>query len=82
MLGAIASAFGMNLEGRDDWMTEFPPGVEVFASGEDQRPLPSPPCPVTWEMVRANPYEQIPLPRHGCGQARAELSHGGVTTRV
>lgn len=66
LLAQAPPAAAMNWEGHDDWMLDFPPGVEAFTSGEAQKPLPSPPCPVTWDMVKANPYEQIPLASHGC----------------
>lgn len=62
----IPFAHAMNQEGHDGFMADFPPGVEAFGPGPGQFPLPDRPCPVTAEMVKANPYEQIPLPRHRC----------------
>lgn len=56
----------MNQEGHDGFMKDFPPGVEAFGPGPGQFPLPSPMCPVTAAMAKANPYEQIPLQHHGC----------------
>jgi len=71
LLAAVSPAGAMNREGHDDWMVDFPPGLEAFTGGKDQKPLPSPRCPVSWETVKTNPYEQIPLPSHGCGPAPA-----------
>lgn len=67
LVAAALPASAMNREGHDDWMLDFPPGIEAFTGGKDQQPLPSPRCPVSWETLKANPYEQIPLPGHGCG---------------
>jgi len=69
LLAAGLPAAAMNREGHDDWMLDFPPGIEAFTGGKDQKPLPSPRCPVSWETLKDNPYEQIPLPSHGCGPA-------------
>lgn len=59
-------ALAMNWEGHEGYMEGFPPGEELRKAIPEARPLPSPDCPVTPEMVERNPYEQIPLPRHRC----------------
>ncbi len=69
-------AVAMNQEGHDGFMKDFPPGIEAFGPGPGQFPLPSPPCPVTADMAKTNPYEQIPLERHGCDS----IATGIVTT--
>ncbi len=61
-----AHAAAMNWEGHDDWMAGTGPALLFELSRPDARPLPSPDCPVTQDMLPHNPYEQIPLPRHNC----------------
>ncbi|WP_373505142.1 hypothetical protein [Aestuariivirga sp.] len=56
----------MNWEGHDDWMLHAFPEFTLEALVPGARPLPSPACPVTEEQAENNPYEQIPLPHHGC----------------
>ena len=60
----VLPAAAMNWEGHDESLKDVP-GIEAFTSGT-QKPLPSPPCPVSWDQAKANPYEQIPLGAHGC----------------
>ena len=59
-------AFAMNQEGHEDWMADFPHAIALLEAIPEARPLPSPDCPVSPEMLANNPYEQIPLPRHNC----------------
>lgn len=66
MLNA-GDAEAMNQEGHDDdWITGFPPALQLLEAIPEARPLSSRSCPVTPEMIAANPYEQIQLPRHLC----------------
>jgi len=60
-------AFAMNWEGHDDWLEDAAASQAFAATLPGARPPPSPPCPVTRAEVQANPYAQIPLPRHRCG---------------
>jgi len=70
LLLASTPASAMNQEGHDTpWITEFPPGILLLEAIPEARPLPSPRCPVTAEMLAANVYEQIQLPRHHCSPA-------------
>lgn len=76
LIGALAAllsteAFAMNQEGHEDWMADFPHAIALLEAIPEARPLPSPDCPVSPEMLANNPYEQIPLPRHRC---RGKLS--------
>lgn len=71
VLGALLStvstnAFAMNQEGHEDWMTDLPHALALLEAIPEARPLPSPDCPVSNEMLANNPYEQIPLPQHRC----------------
>lgn len=66
LLAAPSPAFAMNWEGHADWTDSFVPGMEFMDAAPEARPLPDKPCPVTREQLAANPYEQIPLPRHNC----------------
>lgn len=71
LIGALAAllsteASAMNQEGHEDWMADFPPAIALLEAIPEARPLPSPDCPVSREMLANNPYEQIPLPRHRC----------------
>jgi hypothetical protein len=59
-------AIAMNQEGHEDWMADFPHAIALLEAIPEARPLPSPDCPVSPEMLATNPYEQIPLPRHRC----------------
>ena len=61
--GVLSPAATMNREGHDEgWMMEVPTGIQAFTNGEAQKATPSPLfAPVTWEKVRVNAYEQIPL---------------------
>ena len=63
--GNAMSAAAMNWEGHDEQLKDVP-GIEAFSAGAEHKPLPSPPCPLSWEQVKANPYEQIPLKAQGC----------------
>ena len=63
---ATVPALAMNWEGHADWTDTFVPGLEFMDAAPQARPLPDRPCPVTPEQAAANPYEQIPLPRHNC----------------
>lgn len=70
-IGALAAllsteAFAMNQEGHEDWMSDFPHAIALLEAIPEARPLPSPDCPVSPEMLANNPYEQIPLPQHLC----------------
>ena len=60
------NAFAMNQEGHEDWMAGFPPAVTLLMEVADARPLPSPRCPVSRQMLADNPYEQVQLARHRC----------------
>ena len=73
LMGA-SPAFAMNWEGHDDYMPGFPPAMALMEAIPDAKPLPSRDCPVSWEQHAANPYEQIPLPRHRCGPPPKEGS--------
>lgn len=67
LLVGCMPAQAMNWEGHDDgYMEGFPHAEALRAAAPHALPLPSRPCPVTPEMAAANPYEQIPLPRHRC----------------
>ena len=67
LLSILATpASAMNWEGHDDWTDTFAPGLVFEQAVPEARPLPSPRCPVSPEQSASNPYEQIPLPRHGC----------------
>lgn len=59
-------AGAMNQEGHDDWMASLPHALVFMEAAPEARPLSSRRCPVTEKMLAANPYEQIPLPKHGC----------------
>jgi hypothetical protein len=61
-----ASAHAMNWEGKDDWMTEMEPAAVYEQAAPHARPQPDRPCPVGKAELKDNPYEQIPLDRHGC----------------
>ena len=66
LLAAAQPAFAMNWEGHDDWMIEFPP-AQPFIEAEPKAKLPAPRnCSIGPIARAANPYEQIPLPRHNC----------------
>jgi hypothetical protein len=68
-----ASAQAMNWEGKDDWMAEIEPAVIYGKSVPNARPLPDPACPAVPEKTAEhNPYEQVPLARHGCPMAPPE----------
>lgn len=58
-------ASAMNWEGHDESLKDIP-GIEAFTAGTQHKPLPSPSCPVARDAAKSNPYEQIPLPGHGC----------------
>ncbi len=75
MLVAISTnAFAMNWEGHDGgWITDFPPAIALLEAIPEARPLPSPDCPVSPEMLANNPYEQVPLPRHRCPKKQSPL---------
>ncbi|MCB1432236.1 MAG: hypothetical protein KDK75_07240 [Alphaproteobacteria bacterium] len=62
-------ALAMNWEGHEDGPSRNPYDEMLRMAVPEAQPLPSPDCPVTAEMVRENPYEQIPLPRHRCPPA-------------
>ena len=66
LLAGTQPALAMNWEGHDDWMAGFPP-AQAFsdASPEAKPPLPRD-CPIGPVTHADNPYEQIPLPQHGC----------------
>ena len=66
LLVTASPALAMNWEGHDDWMTAFAPSVAFEEAVPEARPLPSRDCPVRAEQLAANPYEQVPLPRHNC----------------
>lgn len=69
-----APALAMNWEGHaDDWVYDIPYARALEAAIPQARPLPSPDCPVTGEQSKANPYEQIPLPRHNCPRPPPEM---------
>ena len=36
LLAAALPVSAMNREGHDDWMLDFPPGIEAFTGGKDQ----------------------------------------------
>lgn len=59
----------MNWEGHEDGPSMHPHDTFLMELRPDARPLPSPDCPVTPDMVADNPYLQIPLPRHRCPPA-------------
>jgi hypothetical protein len=67
-IGLALPASAMNWEGHDDWTDTFAPGLLLEMAAPNAKPLPDHVCPVTPEMLATNPYEQIPLPRHGCKQ--------------
>ena len=66
LLAMVSPAAAMNWEGHDDWIREIAPGLAFEQAVPEARPLPSRLCPVRPEQLAANPYEQVPLPRHGC----------------
>ncbi len=67
LLAVASPAAAMNWEGHDDdWTGTFAPGLAFEQAVPEARPLPSRRCPVRPEQLAANPYEQVPLPRHGC----------------
>lgn len=60
----------MNPEGHDgSWLDELPYAALLMAAAPGARPLPSRQCLITAEILAANPYEQIPLPRHQCSDS-------------
>jgi hypothetical protein len=77
LVGLAAPVAAMNWEGHEDWTSNFAPGLLFEMAVPNARPLPDHICPVTPEQAAANPYEQIPLPRHGCKPPapKAELRH-------
>jgi hypothetical protein len=64
------AAWAMNWEGHEDGPSSHPYETVLKDMLPEARPLPSGDCPVTPEMVAANPYLQIPLPRHNCKPRR------------
>ena len=66
LLFLSAPAGAMNWEGKDDWMADMEPALVYETSSPHARPQPDKPCPVSEAEVKDNPYEQVPLVRHGC----------------
>jgi hypothetical protein len=65
LLAGTQPAFAMNWEGHDDWMAEFPPAQAFIDAAPIAKPLPRD-CSLGPVARADNPYEQIPLPQHGC----------------
>lgn len=66
---SASQALAMNWEGHEDWTDTFAPGLVFEQAVPEARPLPRRDCPVRPEQAAANPYEQVPLPRHKCKPA-------------
>jgi hypothetical protein len=66
LLASAQSAFAMNWEGHDDWMSEFPPVQPFIDATPEAKPPPPRDCPVEPVTRADNPYDQIPLPQHNC----------------
>lgn len=56
----------MNWEGHEDRHVIDPFALILQEAMPHARPLPDRKCPVNEAQAAANPYEQIPLPGHGC----------------
>jgi hypothetical protein len=72
LVAIAAPAQAMNWEGHEDRQAFDPFEMILLEAIPEARPLPSRKCPVDAAQAAANPYEQIPLPSHGCGKPGAE----------